>query len=179
MFARRGCNGASLDEIAETAGFTRGAIYKHFDGKDDLFFALVDRTNEEALAKFDHRFELSPNAVRDVDTIVEMWKELFVQDADVAALGSEVYLYELRNPEAREKGRAQMRRVTDLVARFMEAQGNAELFKLPVETASAIFLITSDGFAHAARIDPNVIDVYKAFLEVLIPALIRVDEVDE
>jgi AcrR family transcriptional regulator len=179
VFSRRGFNGASLDEIAETAGFTRGAIYKHFDGKEDLFFALMDRLNERSLAQFDHRFQLSGNAVRDVDEIVAMWKELFFQDADLAALGSEVYLYELRNPDAREKGRAQMQRVRDLVVRFMESQGDTHLFKLPVETVSAIFLITSDGFAQAARIDPTAIDVYKTFLELLIPALIRVDELDD
>jgi AcrR family transcriptional regulator len=179
VFSRRGFNGASLDEIAETAGFTRGAIYKHFDGKEDLFFALMDRLNERSLVQFDHRFQLSGNAVRDVDEIVAMWKELFFQDADLAALGSEVYLYELRNPDAREKGRAQMQRVRDLVVRFMESQGDTHLFKLPVETVSAIFLITSDGFAQAARIDPTAIDVYKTFLELLIPALIRVDELDD
>ena len=39
VFARRGFHGASLDEIAETAGFTRGAIYKNFADKEDLFFA--------------------------------------------------------------------------------------------------------------------------------------------
>jgi AcrR family transcriptional regulator len=179
VFARRGFNGASLDEIAETAGFTRGAIYKHFEDKEDLFFALLDRFNEQSLEKFDHRFQLSGNAVRDVDGIVAMWKELFFQDEDLAAMGSELYLYELRNPKAREKGRAQMQRVIDLVARFMESQGDAHLFNLPVETVSAIFLITSDGFAHAARVDPQVIEVYKTFLEVLIPALIRVDAIDD
>src|SRR2546430_8969285 len=29
VFARRGFHGASLEEIAETAGVTRGALYKH------------------------------------------------------------------------------------------------------------------------------------------------------
>ena len=42
VFAQRGFEGASLDEIAEAAGFTRGAIYKNFDGKEDLFFAVFD-----------------------------------------------------------------------------------------------------------------------------------------
>src|SRR3954451_8366156 len=52
VFARRGFNGASLDEIAETAGFTRGAIYKHFTGKEDLFFAVCDRFDPEILRSF-------------------------------------------------------------------------------------------------------------------------------
>ena len=33
VFAKKGFEGASLEEIADTAGYTRGAIYKHFGGK--------------------------------------------------------------------------------------------------------------------------------------------------
>ena len=34
------------------AGFTRGAIYKNFDGKEDLFFAVIDRLNERVIEAF-------------------------------------------------------------------------------------------------------------------------------
>ena len=37
VFTAKGFEGASLDEIADTAGYTRGAIYKHFADKADLF----------------------------------------------------------------------------------------------------------------------------------------------
>ncbi|MGI9616800.1 MAG: TetR family transcriptional regulator [Acidimicrobiales bacterium] len=36
VFAEKGLNGARLDEIAERAGVTKGAIYSHFDGREDL-----------------------------------------------------------------------------------------------------------------------------------------------
>src|SRR3954470_11530746 len=52
VFARRGFEGASLEEIAEPAGFTRGAIYKNFDGKEDLFFAVTERLNEQVIEAF-------------------------------------------------------------------------------------------------------------------------------
>jgi AcrR family transcriptional regulator len=43
LFARRGFAGASLDEIAEGAGLTRGALYYNFpEGKDDLFMGLLE-----------------------------------------------------------------------------------------------------------------------------------------
>ena len=42
MFLRRGFHGASLDEIADEAGYTKGAVYSNFAGKDDLFLALLD-----------------------------------------------------------------------------------------------------------------------------------------
>src|SRR5438477_12819933 len=53
VFAERGYRDASVDEIAERAGYSKGAIYFHFSGKDDLFFALleerIDRPMREAI----------------------------------------------------------------------------------------------------------------------------------
>jgi len=43
VFARRGFHGASVDEIASEAGFSTGALYSNFDGKEDLFLVLMDR----------------------------------------------------------------------------------------------------------------------------------------
>jgi AcrR family transcriptional regulator len=42
VFLARGFHGATLDEIAEEAGYTKGAVYSNFHGKDDLFLALLD-----------------------------------------------------------------------------------------------------------------------------------------
>ncbi|MGF2952208.1 TetR family transcriptional regulator, partial [Mycobacterium sp. THU-M116] len=36
-FARCGFAGASIDAIADAAGFTKGAVYSNFGSKDDLF----------------------------------------------------------------------------------------------------------------------------------------------
>src|SRR5215212_5718092 len=40
--AERGYRDASVDEIAARAGYSKGAIYFHFSGKEDLFFALLE-----------------------------------------------------------------------------------------------------------------------------------------
>jgi AcrR family transcriptional regulator len=42
VFARQGFHRALLEEIAEEAGYSTGAIYAHFDGKEDLFLAVLD-----------------------------------------------------------------------------------------------------------------------------------------
>jgi AcrR family transcriptional regulator len=46
VFARRGYAAASVDEIAEAAGFTKGAVYANFAAKQDLFLALMDRQHQ-------------------------------------------------------------------------------------------------------------------------------------
>src|SRR5271168_2584331 len=40
VFGERGFHGASLDEVAAVAGFTKGAVYSNFKNKEDLFLAL-------------------------------------------------------------------------------------------------------------------------------------------
>lgn len=42
VFAQKGWQKTSLDEVASAAGMTKGAIYWHFRNKNDLFFALLD-----------------------------------------------------------------------------------------------------------------------------------------
>jgi AcrR family transcriptional regulator len=42
VFMRRGFHGASLEEICEQAGYTKGAVYSNFSGKDELFLAVLD-----------------------------------------------------------------------------------------------------------------------------------------
>jgi AcrR family transcriptional regulator len=49
VFLRRGFHPASLDEIADQAGYTKGAVYSNFDGKDDLFLAVLDARYEGQL----------------------------------------------------------------------------------------------------------------------------------
>src|SRR5256885_16749950 len=41
VFAERGFHGATLDQIADAAGFSKGAVYSNFSSKDELFLALI------------------------------------------------------------------------------------------------------------------------------------------
>ena len=47
VFLARGYGGASLEAIAEEAGFSRGVVYSQFGSKADMFLALLDRRIEE------------------------------------------------------------------------------------------------------------------------------------
>ena len=45
VFLRRGFHQASLEEIALEAGWSKGAVFSNFAGKDDLFLAVLDAQN--------------------------------------------------------------------------------------------------------------------------------------
>lgn len=49
VFTRRGFLGATVEEIATEAGYTRGAVYKHFGGKEGLWLAIIDTMAEAHL----------------------------------------------------------------------------------------------------------------------------------
>ena len=50
VFAERGYDAASIDEIAEKAGITKPVIYDHFSSKRELHISLLEIHNEELLA---------------------------------------------------------------------------------------------------------------------------------
>src|SRR6266508_6818251 len=47
VFGARGFHAATIEEIAEEAGLSNGAIYYNFDSKGDLFLELLDERMEE------------------------------------------------------------------------------------------------------------------------------------
>ena len=48
VIAKKGVAGASVEDIAALAGYTRGAFYSNFHGKNDLFIALLRRDHQQA-----------------------------------------------------------------------------------------------------------------------------------
>src|SRR5918996_3278353 len=51
VFARRGYHKATVEEIAAEAGFSTGAVYSNFDGKEQLFLAIADRQVGDRVAE--------------------------------------------------------------------------------------------------------------------------------
>lgn len=168
VFARRGFEGAALEEIAETAGFTRGAIYKHFEDKEALFLAAIDRANEQVIEGFR---VIAPESASpsewDIARIADLWRASIAEFDDLFAIGKEYELYVLRNPDARPRAAAHRRKHHDLVAAFIDevADASGMTLRMPAATLAAIILAAADGLTYAARIDGD--DLFAPFLELL------------
>jgi AcrR family transcriptional regulator len=52
VIAKKGLSAASVEDIAEAAGYTRGAFYSNFNSKDDLFVELLRRDHAKTQAQF-------------------------------------------------------------------------------------------------------------------------------
>jgi AcrR family transcriptional regulator len=75
VFAERGYQGASIDEIARRSGVSAPVVYDHFASKQDLYERLLVRTRDELLEMWrEQLFSDEPAAVR-IPRAFEAWAE--------------------------------------------------------------------------------------------------------
>lgn len=72
-FARLGFHGATLDQIAASAGLTKGAIYWHFTSKESLFLALLREAHARYLPQLEEFAQGELRAAEDPDKAFESW----------------------------------------------------------------------------------------------------------
>src|SRR5271169_7211638 len=68
VFAERGYDRASLDDVAVGAGLTKGAVYSSFDSKEELFYAMMRERIRE-------RLELVTQAVERQATVRDITRD--------------------------------------------------------------------------------------------------------
>jgi AcrR family transcriptional regulator len=171
VFASRGFQGASLDEIAETAGYTRGAIYKHFADKEELLHEVCVRLNERTFAEFDELPGIDrPWADLDFEDITSHWRAMVERDTDFRIVMIEFQLQALRNPELRDRakqfGRANLQAIAEYFSQRAAEAGEA--LPIPADDLAAVFGIASDGFAQAALLDPEAARQFGVLLDLVV-----------
>jgi TetR/AcrR family transcriptional regulator, transcriptional repressor of aconitase len=61
-FLRYGLGGAVAEKIAEDAGYSRGALYSNFDGKEELFLAVIREEQDRRMEVLSSMFKEEPSA---------------------------------------------------------------------------------------------------------------------
>jgi AcrR family transcriptional regulator len=167
VFGEKGFVAATLDDIASAAGYTKGAIYKHFSTKEDLFLAVSERYWRRY---FDNFTEVMADATqvgaRELDEIAERWSQLSRdRGADHAALGHEFTLYLLRNPDARERVAAKRLEAVEALAKFIstgiDRLGGSLL--IPPLIFAQVLVATSDSIVLGSQLDG--VDLYRPVVE--------------
>lgn len=102
-FARKGFAAASVEEIAEQAGFSVGAVYSNFSGKEELFAELMA---ERAAGRVETVAEALRSAGEQPGGSMGELGRALIDAADknieVAALQTEFWLHAIRNPDTME-----------------------------------------------------------------------------
>jgi len=172
VFAEKGFISATLDDIARTAGYTKGAIYKHFATKEDLFLAVSDRYWRRYFDNFAEVISAEHVGSHELDEIAARWRQLS-RDRGVehAALGHEFSLYLLRNPEARDRVAEKRSEVVEALAGFI-VEGIDRLgatLLIPPLTFAQILVATSDSVILGSELDD--VDLYRPVIEMYVSAI--------
>ena len=162
VFAERGFHGATLDEVAAVAGFTKGAVYSNFKNKEDLFLAL-----------FKANYDREMDALRGVLAASEAPPEgrisefvALIRDQTARAgrnfnlLYQEFSLYAARNPVVREElNRIDEQGVLALaeILRAERVRVGLEPLASPIQTARIVELLFR-GIGQLRVLQPDVAD---------------------
>jgi AcrR family transcriptional regulator len=100
-FIRYGLGGAVAEKIAEDAGYSRGALYSNFDGKEELFLAVIREDQELRMQGFHSMFKEEPSAKERLRKMRDAIADL-VTDPDWIVLRAEFESGALRNERMRQ-----------------------------------------------------------------------------
>lgn len=158
VFARRGFVAASLDEVAEEAGLTKGAVYSNFASKEELFQAVIEDRLTEPMR---HRAEGIVSSTGTTEEHAMAGARLFVdvvqQEREVFLLSLEFHIHVARHPELASayavRSREQLGQVADLIREHTEDSGQS--LPLPVEHMAITVEALSQGIALQKLADPD------------------------
>ncbi|HEX2856822.1 MAG TPA: TetR/AcrR family transcriptional regulator [Propionibacteriaceae bacterium] len=106
VFAQRGVMAASVEEICDEAGFTRGAFYSNFESKDELCLALLSERADTYLAAARTAVATMRPAGADVHDLLKQAIDQFAhtvsEEPDGVLAMMELRLYAAREPGVRD-----------------------------------------------------------------------------
>jgi len=128
VFLRDGYHGASVEKVAAEAGFTIGAVYSRFQGKADLFLALLTERIDERSAQLRelasvHRPPTDPVArvEKPAAAVARQWAGILHSDLPWTLLVVEFRVHAARHPELAARFAEQHERLLGVVAEVVTA----------------------------------------------------------
>ena len=139
-FVSRGFHASSVDEVAERAGYTKGAVYSNFAAKEDLFFAVYERRVERLLTEVDPGLRRA-GAEHAFDWLATTLIERRDRDDGWLAVFLEFWAHALRYPELRDRFAAIHARLLEPLAEAVQQLAEDRGLALPADvTASQVAL---------------------------------------
>lgn len=141
MFLRDGYAATSLEKVAEEAGFSKGAVYSNFDGKDALCLEVLDGIHGEVADAVLGSLEGAATIEQALESF-DLWADARLGDPDWSALEAEFTARSRRDPRLRQALGERNRRISQMIEgalRRTSQELGLELPMAPEDAAEALF----------------------------------------
>jgi AcrR family transcriptional regulator len=151
VFGRRGYHAATIEEIADEAGLSNGAIYYNFKNKEDLFLALLDERIQDRAFSVASMLDATDAGTQAHDVISSIkanrtWRLLFLEFVTYAA----------RNPRFARQLRVQRAKMRTALSETIERQfPNRPTGDVPPDRLSLILIALANGLAIEELTNPG------------------------
>ena len=161
VFSKKGLEGTSVDQVAQTAGYTKGAFYANFKSKEELFLVMLDEHFSRELERLESALTGTENALDEAMAAAadfisfagdDDWPRLYFQFVAHAAQDDE-FRQELATRTA-----AMRERMGQILQRWKEGyiQEGEHAPSLPIEQITAMLCFMADGFLVERMIEPDL-----------------------
>ncbi len=161
VFIRRGFHGATLDEIAEEAGYTKGAVYSNFAGKDDLYLALLDAHYDDRITAYVEMMLDEPTFEDAIRAVGRFMATADAQDPDWLPTLAEFVAHAGRDDALRRSYLRVRERFLVAIADVIDALAAKHGLALrvpPLEAARASSVLAR-GYSAERRLDPDAVSL--------------------
>ncbi|WP_217183850.1 TetR/AcrR family transcriptional regulator [Streptomyces sp. AC495_CC817] len=151
LFAERGYNGVSLEDIGAAVGVSGPAVYRHFAGKQALLGAVLVKVSADLVAGGTRVAESDDDAAARMHALVAFHVEFALGDADVIRVQDRdvAHLADADRAEVRRLQRAYIDLWMDALAPLIDA--DADELRLRVQACFGLINSTPHSTRAAAR----------------------------
>jgi AcrR family transcriptional regulator len=183
VFARRGYHGASVEEIAAEAGFSTGAVYSNFSGKEELFLALADRKVADRVAETSALAEAAERGDSPGEEAADQFRAFLERDPEWPVLFYEFWAYGVRTARIRDEFAQRRLAVRDALAETLERIAEQFGFELrfPAPLLATAISAALNGLAFERAADPDAVpdEVFAEFIAAVLACSVAAPEEGE
>ncbi|NYD47344.1 AcrR family transcriptional regulator [Actinomadura luteofluorescens] len=176
VFTERGYDDARIEDIAHAAGFTKGAVYSNFGGKQELFGAVLSQGAEDERATVTAEIDGGGETGALIERVAALITARIVTDTGHGQLGLEFAARAARDEKTRAvlapMRRAQRDTAARAVAEVSDRTGTGPA--VPPELAGLILHCLTNGLVNEHLADPEAVtaDVIEQAFSAVLTALL-------
>jgi AcrR family transcriptional regulator len=159
VFTRRGYERASIAEIADEAGYSHGAVYSNFEGKEDLFLALYEQWVAGRIADIEATWSQDATLAERARAVADEFMHWLASDPAPFLLRLEFAVRAAHDRELQQRLATRVGAVPLAIGRLIEAASREQgpALTMPADELALCFQALSLGLALETLNNPGTV----------------------